>query len=67
MVDVVVNHFGYSGAGDTVNYTQLHPFDKEEYYHPYCLISDYSKQDNVEDVSTQTKLSMSCGAFTHSC
>ncbi|KAI9702084.1 MAG: hypothetical protein M1836_001428 [Candelina mexicana] len=49
MVDVVVNHFGYNGAGDTVNYTQLHPFDKQEYYHPYCLISDYSNQDNVED------------------
>ncbi|KAI9713300.1 MAG: hypothetical protein M1812_006659 [Candelaria pacifica] len=49
MVDVVVNHFGYNGAGDTVDYTQLHPFNKENYYHPYCLISNYSDQDNVED------------------
>ncbi|EPS26265.1 alpha-amylase Amy13A [Penicillium oxalicum 114-2] len=49
MVDVVANHMGYAGAGNTVDYSVFKPFSSSSYFHPYCLISDYSNQTNVED------------------
>ncbi|RHZ43994.1 putative alpha-amylase [Aspergillus thermomutatus] len=49
MVDVVANHMGYDGAGSSVDYSVFSPFDSSSYFHPYCLISDYSNQSNVED------------------
>ncbi|CRG90037.1 alpha-amylase [Talaromyces islandicus] len=49
MVDVVANHMGYDGSGDTVDYSVFSPFDSSSYFHSYCLISDYSNQANVED------------------
>ncbi|KAJ5491759.1 Acid alpha-amylase [Penicillium diatomitis] len=49
MVDVVANHMGYAGAGNTVDYSVFQPFSSSSYFHPYCLISDYSNQTNVED------------------
>ncbi|KAJ5689839.1 hypothetical protein N7462_004231 [Penicillium macrosclerotiorum] len=49
MVDVVANHMGYNGAGNTVDYSVFSPFDSSSYFHSYCLISDYSNQTNVED------------------
>ncbi|KAJ5893616.1 hypothetical protein N7495_005307 [Penicillium taxi] len=49
MVDVVANHMGYGGAGDTVDYSVFTPFDSSTYFHSYCEISDYSNQSNVED------------------
>ncbi|KAF3916162.1 Alpha-amylase [Arthrobotrys entomopaga] len=42
MVDVVVNHMG---QGDISTFT---PFSNDTFYHPYCLIKDYSNQDQVE-------------------
>ncbi|KAJ5150855.1 glycoside hydrolase superfamily [Penicillium canariense] len=49
MVDVVANHMGYNGAGNTVDYSVFNPFDSSTDFHSYCLISDYSNQTNVED------------------
>ncbi|KAJ5449451.1 glycoside hydrolase superfamily [Penicillium daleae] len=49
MVDVVANHMGYDGAGNTVDYSVFNPFDSSSYFHSYCEISDYSNQTNVED------------------
>ncbi|GFF35710.1 acid alpha-amylase [Aspergillus udagawae] len=49
MVDVVANHMGYDGAGNSVDYKVFTPFDSSSYFHSYCLISDYSNQANVED------------------
>ncbi|KAF7118914.1 hypothetical protein CNMCM5793_008550 [Aspergillus hiratsukae] len=49
MVDVVANHMGYDGAGNSIDYSVFTPFDSSSYFHPYCLISDYSNQTNVED------------------
>ncbi|KAL5360126.1 glycoside hydrolase superfamily [Aspergillus floccosus] len=49
MVDVVANHMGYNGAGNTVNYSVFTPFSSSSYFHSYCLISDYNNQANVED------------------
>lgn len=50
MVDVVTNHMGYVGCGDCVDYSIFNPFDKESYYHPFCLI-DYNNQTSMETVS----------------
>ncbi|KAJ5684875.1 uncharacterized protein N7477_001220 [Penicillium maclennaniae] len=49
MVDVVANHMGYDGAGNTVDYSVFDPFDSSSYFHSYCLISNYDNQTNVED------------------
>ncbi len=39
MVDVVVNHNGARGPPQSIDFSVYTPFDKEEYYHPYCLIN----------------------------
>ncbi|KAH8690677.1 glycoside hydrolase superfamily [Talaromyces proteolyticus] len=49
MVDVVANHMGYDGAGNAVDYSAFNPFDSSSYFHPYCEITNYSNQTNVED------------------
>ena len=50
MVDVVVNHNGWSGAPSTVDYSVFKPFDRESQYHPYCAI-DYSDYENKVIIS----------------
>ncbi|KAI5210720.1 putative alpha-amylase [Aureobasidium subglaciale] len=47
MVDIVTNHMAYVGCGDCVDYSKFTPFDKESYYHPFCLI-DYNDQTSME-------------------
>ncbi|KAK5133489.1 hypothetical protein LTR08_007626 [Meristemomyces frigidus] len=49
MVDVVVNHNGWSGASTTVDYTQFNPFNAESHYHPYCTI-DYTDTANATNI-----------------
>ncbi|KAJ5368735.1 uncharacterized protein N7496_008495 [Penicillium cataractarum] len=49
MVDVVANHLGYAGAGNTVDYSVFDPFNSNDYFHSYCEVTDYSNQTNVED------------------
>ena len=58
MVDVVTNHMGYAGCGDCVDYSKFNPFDKESYYHPFCLI-DYNYQTSMELVSSTSNRSKS--------
>lgn len=37
MLDIVVNHMAIPGPPtDHLDYSIMHPFNKEEYYHPYC-------------------------------
>ena len=50
MVDIVTNHMGYAGCGSCVDYSQFNPFNKQSYYHPFCLI-DYNNQNSVEQAS----------------
>lgn len=49
MVDVVANHMGYAGPGNSVDHSVFNPFNKQEYFHPYCEITNYDDQSNVED------------------
>ncbi|OJK04081.1 hypothetical protein ASPACDRAFT_1863780 [Aspergillus aculeatus ATCC 16872] len=49
MVDVVANHMGYDGAGDSLDYSVFKPFNKKEYFHPYCAITNYDNQTNVQN------------------
>jgi hypothetical protein len=39
MVDVVVNHNGWKGTPENVDYSVFNPFNDEKYYHPPCDIS----------------------------
>ena len=49
MVDVVVNHDGWDGSESGVVYSDFYPFNQASYYHPYCAITNYDNQTNVED------------------
>ena len=48
MVDVVANHMGPVGT----DYSQLFPFNKQEHYHNYCVISsdDFANNQNRVEV-----------------
>lgn len=46
MVDVVVNHFG--PVNPSTSYGSFNPFNQASYFHPYCLITDYNNQTDVE-------------------
>jgi alpha-amylase len=51
MVDIVVNHFAWTGAANTVDYSTFVPFNTPADFHPYCPITsaDYaSNQTAVE-------------------
>ena len=50
MLDIVVNNMAYMGEPTKVNYGSLKPFNKEEYFHPYCPI-DYNNRTSTLDVS----------------
>lgn len=51
MVDVAPNHFAYAGAGASTDFSKFVPFNSASYFHPFCWITDYDNQTNVEDVS----------------
>jgi alpha-amylase len=39
VLDVVVNHFAWAGNGTTVDYSTFNPFNSEDYFHPFKLLS----------------------------
>lgn len=49
MLDIVVNHMGYAGAGNDVDYSIFDPFNDEKYFHSYCAVdASADNQTNVE-------------------
>lgn len=48
MLDVVVNHFAWPGNGTTVDYSNFNPFNKEEYFHPFQLLSDLDANNKTD-------------------
>lgn len=50
MIDVVANHMAYEGTAETVVYSSLNPFNKQDYFHDVCWVNDYNNQTDVEDV-----------------
>ncbi|KAK4503775.1 hypothetical protein PRZ48_004690 [Zasmidium cellare] len=50
MVDIVVNHYAWSGAPDTVDYSTFGPFNNQNYFHSYCAIdfNDISNTTQIE-------------------
>ncbi|KAB8244571.1 alpha-amylase A type-1/2 [Aspergillus flavus] len=49
MIDVVVNHMGYDGAGDSVNYSVFKPFNTKDYFHNFCFIQNFDDQTQSEN------------------
>jgi alpha-amylase len=47
MVDIVVNHFG-PPVNSSTPYASFRPFNKPTHFHPYCIITDYNNQTDVE-------------------
>ena len=51
MVDIVVNHNGWNGPPDSVDYSKFNPFNKKEYYNtPYCEIDYNDLGDTVSSL-----------------
>jgi len=51
MLDIVVNHMAVPGPwADDLDYSVMHPFNDEKYYHSYC-VNKYDDQDmtNLQD------------------
>ena len=46
MIDVVVNHFGPPNS--STSYASFNPFNQPSDFHPFCLITDYNNQTDVE-------------------
>lgn len=68
MLDVVVNDMAWAGNASTVDYSQFNPFNSEEYFHPYRLLSDDpSNETCVIDVSTYTNSPYSYNARWMNC
>lgn len=40
---------GYAGPRTNMDCSLFNPFNNKEYFHPYCAITNYSDQTNVED------------------
>jgi alpha-amylase len=49
MIDVVINDVAYPGPGAKTDYSMFVPFNKKEYFHPFCYISDYGNNTNAQD------------------
>lgn len=43
----VANHMGNQNNGDWNNFSFFSPFDQAQYYHSYCLITDFNNQTEV--------------------
>ncbi|KAL3440371.1 glycoside hydrolase superfamily [Aspergillus insuetus] len=57
MMDVVINNMAYvlkdgGNPARDIDYSKLSPFNKEEYYHPYCKITDWNNYTNAQDCQT---------------
>ena len=52
MIDVVANNFAYAGPGQDTVFSDFVPFNKAEYFHPFCYITDYSNATNAQWVCT---------------
>ena len=48
MVDVVVNHNGFAGGENSVDYSVFYPFNQQSQYHTYCPITDYNNETQKE-------------------
>ncbi|RDW69853.1 hypothetical protein BP6252_08873 [Coleophoma cylindrospora] len=49
MIDVVANHMAFDGTAETVDYSNLNPFNNQDYFHRLCWIDNYNNQTNLED------------------
>ncbi|XP_019851448.1 PREDICTED: alpha-amylase-like [Amphimedon queenslandica] len=48
MLDVVANHVGNQNYNDWSNFAKFVPFNDQSHYHSYCLITDFTNQQQVE-------------------
>ena len=49
MVDVVINHVAATESQSFTTSSSYGPFNVQDDFHPFCSITDYSNQTNVED------------------
>ncbi|KAJ0419932.1 glycoside hydrolase superfamily [Aspergillus carlsbadensis] len=57
MMDVVINNMAYvlkdgGNPAKDIDYSILSPFNKAEYFHPYCKITDWNNYTNAQDCQT---------------
>ncbi len=54
LVCSVGNHMGNQNYGDWKNFTFFTPFNQADHYHSYCLITDFSNQNEVRTPCTSS-------------
>jgi len=48
MLDIVVNHMGYAGTPQNIDYSVLQPFNDARFYHDYCSVDDPKNHTNAQ-------------------
>jgi len=48
MLDIVVNHMGYSGTPFFIDYSVFWPFNDQKYFHDYCGVDNPANHTNAE-------------------
>jgi alpha-amylase len=48
MIDVVVNHMASTALPPSLNYSMYEPFSDSADFHPFCFVTDYANQTDVE-------------------
>jgi alpha-amylase len=49
MLDIVVNHMGYYGPPESIDYSVFWPFNDQKYFHDYCSVDDPANHTNAEE------------------
>ena len=55
---------GTQNNGDWYNFAKFTPFNQREYYHDYCLITDFSNQSMVSTYMTECTSCILWGALS---
>jgi alpha-amylase len=55
MIDVVANNFASAGTPGDVVYSNFVPFNKQEYFHAPCKITDYNNATIAQNVRSDMK------------
>ncbi len=56
----VGNHMGNQNNGDWNNFAKFYPFNHQEHYHPYCMITDFNNQNQVRLCACTLHAGLAC-------
>ncbi len=56
----VGNHMGNQNNGEWNNFAKFYPFNHQEHYHPYCMITDFNNQNQVRLCACTLHAGLAC-------